>query len=428
MTLSILAASSKALGFIRELFMAWAFGTSTITDAYRLGLSFTTYASHFFFGEAMTGALVPYLADANVPVKDRTGVEKGAVLLALFLTLPIGAIFIWLPGVVLRVLTPGLPARTVLMETDFLKVFGVAIPLYCMTSIMIMVRQSRSDFSSLGWRPVGQSVAVLAGAALALLTKQPVFLPGAFAAYYLVLLIVVDAGELQSLRKSPLRAQTIQTLARWFPLAAGLGLLQSNVLIERYYASTLATGAIAALDYARVLTEIPLLVVAVPTGSVILVALRKGEAGPVARKARLQKLGAVGALLVISSVVLIFFSSPIVSLLYKRGAFDARSLMTTAAALRGLAAGAWAVAAGHITARWIMATRSPWALVMPSFFSIVVNVALAGRLTPKWGVMGVAVAESAGFVAYFLGAICHVAVTKPLRAPSGPGQHSPMAA
>jgi putative peptidoglycan lipid II flippase len=409
---------------MRELLIAWAFGTSAITDAYRLCLSYTTYFAHLIFGEAMTGALVPYLANqANGP-ESRRGVERAAAVLALWSSIPIGALFLIAPDSLLGFLAPHLPPTVIVWARPFLRVFGLAVPAYCLTSLSIMSRQSVADFRPLGWRPVGQSVAILFGTGAAVLLNKPVLLPVAFSAYYFWLFLIVDRGHLyQLLKEAATVSRYLPTLlGRWIPLAAALGALQSNLLVERYFAAKLPAGTIASLDFARVIAEIPALAVGVPTGAVILVALGSGPTARTFDRARTVKLCLAGLAVVLSSILMVAFADGITSHLYKRGAFGQLSVAHTATALRGLGVGAWAVAANYTVGRWLMATRSPWSILPPAILSVATNFAATALLVPKLKLFGLALGQSTAFVAYFVGALATIVLTRSPEPPrAGPG-------
>ncbi len=398
-SISLLGATSKALGLVRELLLAWAFGTGAVVDAFRVGQSLTTYFSHMFFGEAMTGAVVPSLARADHSAAVR--VKAGVTTAALVVTLPIALAFVAIPSVIVELFTPGLSPDPRRWAVTFVRVFGLAIPLYCLTSIAVMVRQARSDFGPLGLRPVGQNAFFLAGILAAYLFGAPVLLPVAFLAFYLALLLLVDRGDMfKSLLegKREITAGLRQVVARWVPLALGLLLLRSNTIIERYFGSLLPAGSIAALDYARTVTELPLLL-AVPTGAVLLTALSRADDEGFTR-ARKRKLGLMVTLLVAWSVLVVALAEPITTVVFRRGAFVADSVTATSAALTGLGLGGWAVGLGYVTTQILMARGHRRQLILAAGLSVLVNALLASLLVPRLEILGLAIASSGAAVAY----------------------------
>lgn len=400
--LSGFAAVSKALGLLREVLFAWAFGTSPVTDAYRLGLSYTTYLSHIFFGEAMSGAAVPYLAAQGRAPAEKAAAERLLIILALGISVPLGLVLLAVPRVLLRVLAPDLPPTVTRLAVPFLRVLGVAVPFYCLTAVIVIRRQAGHDYRALGLRPVGQSVAILVGTLVAYVTRQPMYLPIAFLAYYMLLVLVTDARYAWSLLQKPYAGMSAAAgwLRRWLPLALASMLMQSYIVVERFFASQLPQGSIAAVDYARLIAEVPLLLGGVPMGAVVLTAASGGTFVSTDRL-RVRKL--VGALvgLILLSLGIAVFARPVVGLLYRRGAFDGTSVEITTQALRGLAVGAWALAGGHVASRWLVAVARVEMLLVAPGVALVVQVSAAILLVPRYGILGLTLAGSLATVAHF---------------------------
>ncbi len=400
MGLSALATASKAFGLARELLMAWAFGTSAVVDGFRIGLTYTTFASHVFFGEATTGTVVPTLgarkrgdAEDDAAIQVRAGLMLGA----LCTMIPLGLVFFLVPGTVLGVLTPRLDPDQYAHASSFLRVFGLGLPLYGFTAVAVMVRQAADTYWPLGLRPAGQNVFLIVGIIAAAATSEPLIIAVTFVAYYAVLSAVLSPRELLGSLAVGARTalRTLRALAaRWLPLAVGLMLVRSNVLVERYFAGRLPTGAISALDYARTLTDLPLLLVAVPAGAVLLTRYSRTSAQTASRRVA-RKLGAIMLGAVTWSVCVIWFARPLTSLLFARGAFDAASVDATSRAVVGLGVGAWAVVLSHLLLQYLMATRSTRVILAVGGGSVLACVVLALLLVPPLGLLGLALASAA---------------------------------
>lgn len=408
--LSALGAASKALGLIRELLLAWAFGTSAVVDAFRLGLTYTTYFSHLFFGEAMTGVLVPMLARLRGTGDEHleaSRLKAGVTVAALVLTLPVSVGFLLVPDVVVGLLAPGLAPETRASTIAFLRIFGLAIPLYALSSVAVMVRQAAGNFAPLGLRPAGQNLFFIGGVVVAAVLRQPILIPAAFAVYYALVLAALDRGDLLASLSVGARAAAsgLRLVAmRWFPLAAGLMLFRSNALVERYFGSGLPTGSIASLDYARTVTDLPMLVLAVPAGAVLLTNLSRARELGLPWNVR-RKLALVVALAIVWSVCVVLLAEPMTVLVFQRGAFDVASVMATSNAVRGLGAGAWALVLSHLMTQYLMATAPPWALILPAGVSLATNIILASMLVPSFGLVGLGLSSSGAALAFGMSAI-----------------------
>lgn len=412
---SMLTAVSKGLGLVRELFLAWAFGTGAVVDALRIGLAFTTYFSHLFFGEAMTGAVVPRLArlrGTDTARPEATTITAGVTGAAIALTVPLGLVFILVPGHVIDLLVPDLTAEQRRWTAAFLPIFGLAIPLYSLTALAVMVRRAAADYLPLGFRPLGQNLFLLVGIALAYLLDAPLFLPAAFLVYYGMLVVLVDRGHLFTTLGAGWRTIRLgirRVAARWYPLAGSLMLLRGMTLVERYFGSQLPTGSIAALDYARTLADLPVLLIGVPAGAVLMTSVSQSENRRLTAGQK-RKLAGLVAGLVVASAVLVVFAQPITALIFQRGEFGTESSAATAAALRGLGIGTWAFALGHILLQYLMATHSPFAIFVPCALSLATAIAVAMTLVPILGLFGLALSTSAGAIAFVLVALIVAAI------------------
>lgn len=405
----MLNAGSKLLGATREILLAWAFGTTAVVDALRIGLTYTTYFANLFFGEAMTGVIVPLLVkpqEGDATRLSATSVKAGVTVGALLLTIPIGLLFVTLPHVFLAILTPDLETEQLHDATRFLRMFGLAIPVYSLSSIAVMVKQARGQYVPIGLRPVGQNLFLIGGITAAHLTHRPLLIPFSFLAYYALLLLLLDRGDLMRTLIVGLAA-TLNALkavlAKWLPLATGLMVLRSYALVERYYGSWLPVGSIAALDYARTIAEVPLLVLAVPAGAVLLTRTSHRTGGGLSAAQR-RKLAYLALMAVAWSVGLMLTADLLVRLVFQRGAFDADSVGATVSAVRGLAVGAWALVLNYLLAQYLMATGRPWLILVPAMVSLGVNIATATVLLPRLGILGLGLSTSAAAIAFAIGA------------------------
>jgi putative peptidoglycan lipid II flippase len=133
-----------------------------------------------------------------------------------------------------------------------------------------------------------------------------------------------------------------RTLAVMAPGTLGAGVTQLNLLISTALASLLPTGAVSYLYYADRLNQLPLGVVGIAVGTAILPPLsRQVRLGQIADAVATQNRGLELALLLTlpAAVALALLASPILSVLFQRGAFSAADTAATAAALGAYAAG-----------------------------------------------------------------------------------------
>ncbi|AZQ40423.1 murein biosynthesis protein MurJ [Streptomyces cyaneochromogenes] len=174
---------------------------------------------------------------------------------------------------------------------------------------------------------------------------------------------------------------------------------QSQVLIERYFASGLPAGAISHLNYAQKIAQLPMslaLMVCVVTFPVVARAIAEGDT----RRARdrvERDLVLTACLVLFGAAVVVACAPQIVQLLFQRGAFTAQDTATTAAVMRVYAAGLLGhTLVGALVMSYFSAARTTWyplgAMVVGAF----TTVALSAWAVQPWGARGIAAANAAG--------------------------------
>src|SRR4029077_5631718 len=130
-----------------------------------------------------------------------------------------------------------------------------------------------------------------------------------------------------------------RTLAVRAPGTIGAGATQLNLLISTALASLLPGGSVSYLYYADRLNQLPLGVVGIAVGTAILPSLsRQVRLGPPADAVDTQNRGIELALLLTlpAAVALALLATPILAVLFQRGAFGPADTAAPAAALPAL--------------------------------------------------------------------------------------------
>jgi putative peptidoglycan lipid II flippase len=115
---------------------------------------------------------------------------------------------------------------------------------------------------------------------------------------------------------------------------------QAGIALERALASLIGVGAVASLDYAKVIVESGLALIALPLGLASLAELSRVSAEQAGRRVT-RLVPVLVALSLPVSVAIALNADMVVRVLFARGAFDADSVRVTAAILMGLGLGLW---------------------------------------------------------------------------------------
>jgi putative peptidoglycan lipid II flippase len=184
---------------------------------------------------------------------------------------------------------------------------------------------------------------------------------------------------------------------------------QSQVLIERFLASTLPSGSISHLNYAQKVAQMPMvlaLMLCTVTFPVVAQALAEGDTER-ARDRVERDLRAVSCVVLLGTAAVVACAPQLVHLLFQRGAFTAEDTAATAAVMRVYALGLLGQAlVGALVRSYFSAGRPTWYPVGAMAAGIVATTWLGAATVSAWGVLGIAAANAAGITLTALVLLC----------------------
>jgi putative peptidoglycan lipid II flippase len=182
------------------------------------------------------------------------------------------------------------------------------------------------------------------------------------------------------------------------------GVTQINLLVGQIIASA-QDGAIALLNYADRINQLPLGVIGIAIGVVLLPELARSlKAGDEKDAQHLQNRSlefALGLTLP-ATVGLMLMPAPIVGLLYERGAFTETTTAMTAAALAAFAAGLPAYVLLKVFQPAFFAREDMKTPMWFSIVAVIINIAGSLALFPRFGHVGIAAATAVSAWANFV--------------------------
>jgi len=155
--LFLLSLLSPLAGILVEISLANTFGSSALVDAYRVSFLLLMFGTQLFFGQLVTGVLVPLIADYNSRGKEQVGWQVAFSIAAaiVLITLP-GVIFIVAkPEILQQLIGPGLVGEAALQAQLMLRFFAIVFVIYIWTGVINGLLHSYHVF----WvQPVGQFI------------------------------------------------------------------------------------------------------------------------------------------------------------------------------------------------------------------------------------------------------------------------------
>ncbi|MET9072120.1 lipid II flippase MurJ [Streptomyces sp. NPDC004232] len=407
-----LSVAAALLGLVRDQALARLFGAGRDTDAFLVAWTVPEFAATLLIEDGLAFALIPAFSRAlarraqGVPGDPVRSLVAGTLpRLALAFAAAGGLLALAAPRFV-AVLAPGLPDPGLAVDCTRLTAtcvlsFGLAgyasaalrahrrflapAAIYLAYNLGIV-----TSMYALGgrWGVRSAAVGVAAGGLLMVLMQLPFFVRE---------LRRRDRTE----DAAPKAADGPGALAA--PLMATVLLFalcrQSQVLIERYFASGLPAGAISHLNYAQKVAQIPMslsLMLCTVTFPVVARALAEGDMERA--RARVERDLALAATLVLLGAATVTACAPqLIQLLFQRGAFTAHDTAATAEVMRVYALGLLGqTLTGVLVRSYFSAGRATWYPLAAMGAGIVVTSWIAAWTVGTWGVTGIAAANATG--------------------------------
>ncbi|MBV0913963.1 murein biosynthesis integral membrane protein MurJ [Anianabacter salinae] len=409
--------ASRILGFVRDILIAATLGAGPVAEAFLVAFSLPNMFRRFFAEGAFNMAFIPMFSKRLEAGEDAESFARDAMAGMLVLLTGFTLLGIVAMPLLVTAMASGFAADE---RFDLAVVFGrIAFPYILLISLAALISgvlNASGRFVAAAAAPVllnvvfilvilvGQTLDLPAAALLGLdQASQPGLETGSLLALavpvggVVQLALVWWAANRAGFRLRPRLPRLTPELKRLAIIAAPAmlagGVVQLNLLIGRQVASFFE-GAIAWLNYADRLYQLPLGVVGIAVGVVLLPDLsRRLRAGDTAggRHAFNRASEISLALTIPAAVALIVIASPLVSVLFERGRFDAADTAATALALAVYGAGLPAFVMQKSLQPLYFArenTRTPFYYALAS---LAVNAVIAIGLSPVIGFIAAAI-------------------------------------
>jgi putative peptidoglycan lipid II flippase len=292
------------------------------------------------------------------------------------------------------------------LAIDLTRIMMISPILFAVSGMFMGILNARHHFLAPAFAPMFYNLAIIVGALISDDVKVLAF--AVVIGALLHLLVQVPALRLVGMVWQPIwdwRDAAVREVGRLMgPRVVGLGAYQLNFIIATFFASTVGSGAISAVNYGWliVMTPIGLFGMAISTAVFPRLAEQAARDDTDLRDTLSRALRLILYLTIPASVGLIVLAKPVTSFLLRSGAFDAESLDLVVTALIFYAIGLFAHSGIEILSRGFYAlsdTRTPVAFAL---ISMGVNLALSLALVWNFGIGGLAFALSAATIVEFV--------------------------
>ena len=331
--LFLLSLLSPLAGILVEISLANTFGSSPLVDAYRISFLLLMFGTQLFFGQLVTGVLVPLIADYNARGMEQEGWQVAfSIAGALVLIILPGVIFVVVkPESLQQLLGPGLAGEAVIQTQLMLRFFSIIFVIYIWTGVINGLLHSYQVF----WvQPVGQLVSNVALVCLVILAghsmQEWVFILAFGLASVLSILFYIIAIRNVAIRHSislsacfrlKLSLIPFEVLKLAIPIIVLIFATQWSTLIINRSLTELSVGAVADYGYALKLQMLGSLL-PLTLATVLFPRLANAASGKdMATVAHLASRGVQWMLFISvpAAVIVFFLREPLVAMFYQHG-------------------------------------------------------------------------------------------------------------
>lgn len=401
-SLMLLTAFTKIFGFIREILLGRFYGIGDVAEAYKIAQTIPV----MILMVIGTG-----LATGFIPTYTKSITQKGTKAANRFMantiniTVIVGIVFCLIvtlfPGVFVKLFASGFTGEKLELTKTFTRVavWGVLF------SFMNYIMQPYLQINEIFWVPamVGIPMNLIfylsypAGKYL-----NEMFLPiGIVVSALVQVLWMIPFVRKQGFRWQPVLDTKDEDLRHLLllatPVLLGVAVNQINVIVDRTMASRVLDGGVAALDYANKMNGFvqgifiySVMTVVYPRISKLFIQKDYKGVEQMATNAMVTM-----SLIVIPCIVgLMVFSTQIISLLFKGGAFDDQAVALTSGAMFFYAPGLIGFAFREIMARVFYSMNDTKTPTFNAAIAVAINIVLNIILSLVMGINGLALATS----------------------------------
>lgn len=400
--MSLGAIVSKILGVLREMVMAFIFGTSVSMDTWLMA----TAIPNLLFGAVepiLSKILIPVLSERHRQMthedfQEFVGQLYGALTAFSLVLVLVGE---WQTPVLVHLLAFGFSAQKINATILLARIMMPTMYFWAMAGLINGLFQARGVFSTF---PVSililNSVRLMTVIVLGWIWGIVGVAVGFVVGVASQLLYLVPTLQRQTHVHLRMRYQWNHPEFRRAVRLAGPTVLASvggaaGLIVDRMLASTLPTGNIAALNYSYLILQLPLSILIIPLVTPVFAQLSgywNTERRDLYAETLSQSIGQILVLAVPVTLSLVCYRHAIVSAFFQHGAFTHHSTKMTAQDLLAWALGVPGLALGDLLSRQLFAQQIAGFVARVSVLTLVINIMGDVAFIRWWGGAGLALA------------------------------------
>jgi len=418
-SVSIATLISRVAGFLRDMFIADRFGTSSLSDLFYIGYRIPNMLRELFAEGALSSAFIPSLSRTLATRGIREASRLYTAVLYLLVIILGGVILlgeVFAPEI-LRILAPGysMDPHSRIIGITLIRIMFPFLFFISLSALLMGILNVENKFFLPAFSPAFFSLGLVIGMVLpgGLTDHHPVYglamgviLGGLFQWIFQWVFMKKNSIGLDwslSLKDGINHSEARRVMRLIIPSIGGLWVMQGNLLIATILGSYLEKGTISSLYYAMRLVQFPLGLIGAAIATVILPILSRQSLEENAQEKSLHTLKDGYRLslyfMLPATAGLLALGEPLIKMIFQHGSFSSRSSHETLMALWGYAIGLWSFSGVRILVRIYYAVQNTRYPVKAAVYGLLGNIAVSVLFLKSLGIISLAVGITIGSVA-----------------------------
>lgn len=395
---------AKVLGFARELVLGDIYGATMYSDIYitTMNIPFIIFA---IISTAIASSFIPlYYEHNNLENGEQKAIRfsNNVITIILILGFILGLIGFIFAKQLVNIFAIGFKGEQLNLAIKFTKIMiwsGIFIGI---SKVISAIFQIKENFTIPTIISIPFNLIIIASIILSAKVNIYILPIGTLLAMVVQFIVIYFAAKIKYKYKYfpviDLKDEYIKKMLYLTgPILIGASVNQINTIVDRTLASTLEAGSISALNYANKLTDFisalfitSIVTVIFPTLSKLSALNNKTEF----EEHVIKSINSVIVLMLPITIGAILFAHPIVSLLFKRGAFDDTAVQMTSQALIFFSIGMIAFGIRELLGKVFYSLQDTKTPMVNGIIAIGLNIILSLTLVRYLGHRGIALATS----------------------------------
>ncbi|GAA0091794.1 murein biosynthesis integral membrane protein MurJ [Paraclostridium bifermentans] len=401
--LMVVTMLSKVLGFGREIVLSYFYGTSAYSDVYivSMNIPLVVFSS---IGVALVTTFIPLYQEAlNSKGEERAlKFSNNVMSIVVILSIILGVLGFIFAEPLVKLFAVHYTGEKLALAVKFVRIMIGGVVFIGLSNLMTSYLQIKGDFTIPGMIGFPNNVVIITSIILSAVTGNIYILAiGTLIGMLSQFLFQVPFAIKKGYKFKPtidfkdeyLRKMLILVL----PVLIGVAVNQVNAMVDRSLASGLGDGVITALNNANRLNGFVMGLFIATLGAVIYPTLSKLSSENNKEKfaeSVANSVNCINLLVIPASIGAIVLATPVVRILFERGAFDERSTVLTATALVFYSIGMVGFGLRDILDKVFYSLKDTRVPMINGIISVLLNIILNIILVKVMGHGGLALATS----------------------------------